>query len=335
MAIMVDRLDQVMPVKTELERRREVAPADAKPFEQVVTIFDLLPLAQSQKIPLLNEIRDLLLRAHSHGMLPEDDWTELSAYLPSVPFAALGIDDLPEAMARAFTEKDGTRGRIVFITPKEGRSISDGHYLELWADSFRAIQLPNGEVIRGSGRAVIFADTLKAVVEDAPKAMAASLAGTWLVVLAAFRGGRASWAVLATLMLGVAAMVAFLAIKQLKLNFLSFVTLPITFGIGVDYAVNVMQRLRLCGRDNIHRVIVETGGAVVLCSVTTTLGYLSLMLSVNRAIVVFGVTAAAGEVACILAAVLVMPAALIWSTPKSQRGCLGREGPGRFASVDE
>src|SRR5579859_2207048 len=43
MAIMVDRLDQALPVKAELERRRDAAPAAAKPFEQVVTLLDLLP----------------------------------------------------------------------------------------------------------------------------------------------------------------------------------------------------------------------------------------------------------------------------------------------------
>jgi predicted RND superfamily exporter protein len=221
-------------------------------------------------------------------------------------------------MARAFTEKDGTRGRIVYITPKEGNSVWDGHYLERWADSFRNINLPNGEVIHGSGRAVIFADVLVAVVEDAPKAIAASLLGTLLVVIFAFRGRRASWSVLASLMLGVVGMVAFLSFKGIKLNFLNFVALPITFGIGVDYAVNVMQRVRLEGIEKIRDVVIETGGAVVLCSMTTTLGYLSLMLSMNRAIVTFGLAAAAGEVACLLAAVVVLPAALVWQDQRNR-----------------
>ena len=316
MAVMVDRLDQALPVKVELERRRDVAPADAKPFEQVVTLFDLLPDHQNDKIPLLNETRDMMLRARSRGMITEGDWKEISPYLPPTALTLVGVYDLPEQMARAFTEKDGTRGRIVYITPKEGRSIWDGHYLELWADSFRTITLPNGEVIKGSGRAVIFADMLKAVVEDAPKAIAASLAGTILVILIAFRGKRASFGVLATLLLGIAGMVAFLSLKDIKLNFLNFVSLPITFGIGVDYAVNVMQRARHDGVARMRQVIVETGGAVVLCSMTTTLGYLSLMLSSNHAIVTFGLAAAAGEIACILAAVLIMPAVLIWISQK-------------------
>jgi predicted RND superfamily exporter protein len=316
MAIMVDRLDQALPVKSVLEQRRDAAPADAKPFEQVVTIFDLLPKDEAEKVPLLNETRDLLLRAHSHGMFSAKEWADISPYVSPAPVRVVGVADLPEQMARAFTEKDGTRGRIVYITPKDGRSVWDGHYLELWADSFRTITLPNGETIHGSGRAVIFADVIRAVVEDAPKAIVASFAGTWLVVLFAFRGKRAGWTVLLTLLLGVAGMVAFLAVKQLKLNFLNFVALPITFGIGVDYAVNVMERIRREGTENMRQVIIETGGAVVLCSMTTTLGYLALTLSNNLAITSFGLAAAAGEVACILAAVLVMPAALLWLAPK-------------------
>src|SRR5262249_3967475 len=213
-------------------------------------------------------------------------------------------------MARAFTEKDGTRGRIVYITPKEGRSIWDGRYLELWADSFRTITLPNGEVINGSGRAVIFADMLKAVVEDAPRAIAASLLGTAVVVVIAFRGRRTSLGVLATLLLGVAGMVAFLAAKDIKLNFLNFVALPITFGIGVDYAVNVMQRARHDGVAKMRKVIVETGGAVGLCSLTTTLGYFSLTFSTNRAIATFGLAAPAAAMSCTLAPLPATPALL-------------------------
>ena len=63
-----------------------------------------------------------------------------------------------------------------------------------------------------------------------------------------------------------AGMVAFLSLKDIKLNFLNFVSLPITFGIGVDYAVNVMQRARADGVARMHHIIVETGGAVVACS---------------------------------------------------------------------
>jgi predicted RND superfamily exporter protein len=49
-----------------------------------------------------------------------------------------------------------------------------------------------------------------------------------------------------------------------------------------------------------------------LCSLTTTLGYLALLRSINQAIRGLGMLAVMGEVACLFAAVLVLPAALVW-----------------------
>ena len=99
---------------------------------------------------------------------------------------------------------------------------------------------------------------------------------------------------------------------EVKLNFLNFIALPITFGIGVDYAVNVMQRYRHEGPGGALTAVRETGGAVVLCSMTTTLGYLALVGSVNYAVRSLGTAAVLGEIACLLAAVIVLPAALTW-----------------------
>ena len=95
---------------------------------------------------------------------------------------------------------------------------------------------------------------------------------------------------------------------HVKLNFFNFAALPITFGIGVDYAINVVQRYRADGSRDIRAALRTTGGAVVLCSLTTILGYLALLGSHNRAIRSLGVIAVVGEISCLLAAVTVLPA---------------------------
>src|SRR5208283_1683134 len=116
---------------------------------------------------------------------------------------------------------------------------------------------------------------------------------------------RAGAAVLFALLVGVAWMTGALALKAAKLNFLNFMALPITFGIGVDYAVNIAHRAAQIG-DPIAAVR-HTGGAVILCSLTTLLGYLALVRSANLGIRSLGVAAVLGEVTCLLAAVLVLP----------------------------
>jgi hypothetical protein len=314
-AILVDRLDQVDPLVTELNRRRDVAPPDKKPFSKVVSIYSLLPDHQPEKLALLAEIKTKILKAHRRGFMSDADWKKVQPEIPDA-LVPLGIADLPEDLARPFSEKDGTRGRVLYIVPTEHAGVYDAHYLMRWADAFREVKLPNGDVIRGSGNPVIFSDMLIAIREDAPKAIALSFVGTMLVILAAFRGRREGWLTLAILTLGLSWLVAVCTIHGVKLNFLNFVALPISIGVGADYALNMMSRREKDRVSPIERVIVETGGAVILCSMTTTLGYLVLLLSINKAVQSFGFLAATGEIATLLAAVLVMPSVL-WIIERS------------------
>jgi predicted RND superfamily exporter protein len=89
---------------------------------------------------------------------------------------------------------------------------------------------------------------------------------------------------------------------------MNFVALPITLGVGADYAANIWARLRSDGAERLRAVIAETGSAVALCSLTTVLGYSSLLLSRNRALRSFGMLADLGELACLTAAMVALPA---------------------------
>ncbi|MES1187384.1 MAG: MMPL family transporter [Myxococcales bacterium] len=309
-AIVTDRVDQVQPLEAELERRRKAAPQDLQPFEKTVSIFSLLPSDQAAKLPLIAEMRDRIERGRKRGFISDDDWSKIEKHLPRGELRPIEIADLPEQAARNFTERDGTRGRIVFIAPAKGFSIWDAKYLMRWADSFRHVTLPNGEVIHGSGRAVIFADMIHSVGEDAPRAIFASALGTILVILVAFRGNRLALGVFVPWLVGIASLVGFMFIKQIHLNFLNFVAIPITIGIGAEYAHNMMQRYRFEGAGKLRHVVRATGGALMLCSLTTSIGYFALLFSINKGIHSFGLSAAVGELTCIAATVLWLPALL-------------------------
>ncbi len=338
-AIAVDRLDQVLPLQRALEKRRDAAPPGHKPFERVVTIYSLLPSDQDKKIALVKDALSYVERAYQKHFISADERKRVADFVKEDKLQPIGIQDLPSQMAESFTEKDGTRGRLVYLVPTNGRSVWDGHYLIEWADSFRRTQLPDGSVVEGSGRSVIYADMIMAVRDDAPKSLLVSMIATLLIVFVAFRQRGSGLWVMGTVVTGLTWTLAVLAIWKsawpwdpgghlvihgMKLNFLNFVALPITIGLGADYGVNVIQRYRLAGDDNVQKVVVETGGAVILCALTTILGYLALTLSVNQAIRSFGIAAATGEIACVTLAVLVLPSALTWRKARRRR----RQAPG-------
>jgi predicted exporter len=317
MVVLTDTPEDARELEKKLKADWDAAPQGRKPFADVHTLWSLVADDQSAKVPVLLEIGDVLERARARGFITDADWKKVKDAIPPHDLAPYGIGDLPESLARPFAEKDGTRGRLVVIEPEPG-AANDLHYLIRYSNSFRETRLPSGKIVRGSGRAVIFADILNSVVKDIPKAVSLSLGLTILAVLVTFRkGGWHALSVLFALLVGVAGEVLFLYFADVKISFMNFAALPITFGIGVDYAVNVAQRYRADGSRDILGALRTTGGAVVLCSLTTTLSYLALIGSLNRAIRSLGTIAAVGEVSCLLAAVLVLPS--LWLIVERRR----------------
>ena len=72
----------------------------------------------------------------------------------------------------------------------------------------------------------------------------------------------------------------------------------------------MMQRYRFEGSGKLRHVVRATGGALMLCSLTTSIGYFALLFSINKGIHSFGLSAAVGELTCIAATVLWLPALL-------------------------
>ena len=210
-------------------------------------------------------------------------------------------------------EQDGAVGLLLRVEPA-GESW-DGGYLVRWADALREVRTPSGDEPTLVGRAPIFADIEQTVLRDGPKAVLLSLLATMILSILTFRTLRERLLTVMALLLGILWMAGSMAFLGMRLNFLNFVAFPISFGNGVDYAVNVMRRYSdetTEGHDEpVIHALRATGGAVVLCSLTTIIGYASLFTSANHAINSFGAAMVISEVTCLLSAVLTMPAALI------------------------
>ncbi len=314
-AIVVDRVEDAVRLREELERR---GADENEPWGDVHSIQSLLPDDQEEKIPILADIRKLLLDSRKY--VDDEAIEEIDEHIPPETIESLTYSDVPVEVASMFTEKDDTRGRIIVVTQREGFSTWDGRYLIRWSDALRALRTESGERPALAGRAPVFADMISAIWTDGPKAILASFAATLLLVLFAFRDLRQRLFTMAALLLGIAWMAGTMALAGMKLNFLNFIAFPITFGNGADYGVNVMRRYAseetLPNEERVRTAIGETGGAVVLCSLTTIIGYLTLFTSANLALNSFGAAMAISEVTCLLAAVVTMPALLLRFGPK-------------------
>jgi predicted RND superfamily exporter protein len=164
---------------------------------------------------------------------------------------------------------------------------------------------------RLAGSIPLTSDILDSIDSDAPIASMVAFIGVTVMVLAVLRLQAASLYVLGSLIMGVLWLAGVMMFLRIKINFCNFIAFPITLGIGVDYAVNVMTRWVQDGRRDISGAVRSTGSAVILCSTTTIIGYSSLLLAKNRALYYFGLLAVSGELTCIVTAILALPALLV------------------------
>jgi predicted RND superfamily exporter protein len=319
MVVLTDDPRDTPVVAAILRRTRDAAPPGMRPFADVHTLNDLVPPNQAERLARLQSLARRLARVRARGGIDDAAWARLAPLLPSPGLTPFTAEDLPPELVDPFTERDGTRGRILYIEQTRGQSDSNLHYLLRLADAFRQIRLPDGRVVLGSGRAVIFADLLRASLIDMPRSVLLSLALTAVTVTLLFRRARAVAMVLGSLGLALAFMLAAMDLVGVRLNFINFIALPITFGIGIDYAVNVYGRFEQERSLGILAAMRGVGGPVILCSLTTSLGYLALLRSHNQAVRSLGAVAVLGEMTCLLAALLALPAALLWHTQRHPR----------------
>jgi hypothetical protein len=330
MVVLADRPDQAPHIVRLLEERRDRAPPHARTIHEIASLASVLPKDQERKLPLIAEIRSLLTGSALKWLTPSQR-EEVRRNLPPADLRPVAAADVPEPIARAFTEKDGRRGTLVYVSPMDSW---DGRVLLRFADRVRDIELGSGERIRSSGSPVIFADMLQAILTDGPKAGIASLAGVVVLLLFAFGLSRAAPLALGAVLLGLLWTVGFLGARHLfppelaqwgamahevverlpRINFLNFIALPITIGIGADYAVNLLSRYHqesANGGAAARRVVETTGGAVALCSLTTIIGYGALLVADNQALVSFGWLAMLGELMCLAVILCLLPAVLV------------------------
>jgi len=171
--------------------------------------------------------------------------------------------------------------------------------------------LPSGKLIESSGELVVFADVLRAMRRDATRLTLAAAVLVLLVLALLTRRLGSFLRVAAALVAGVAVMAGIAVALGLRINFFNFVALPTTFGIGIDYAINIEERIRQRGAGALPAALGEAAPAVVLASLTSIIGYASLLTADSQALASFGALAVIGELACVAVAIVVLPA--LWA----------------------
>jgi predicted RND superfamily exporter protein len=301
----------------EVEARvRESADHGAlKPFvARVISVEDVLPPDQEAKIAETEKLRrDITPKIRS--LLKPEDEKRLDKVLGDGVLKPIRAEDLPPTLTTGMRERDGSLGRAILVYPRPSDALWKADTLHLFVRTLRDLagSASNGGTLPVyiAGGIPLSSDILLSIGRDAPIASLVSFVGVLAVVVIVLRARKASLYVIGALLVGVLWLLGATMALGIKINFSNFIAFPITFGIGVDYAVNVITRYVQDGEHDVSGAVRSTGGAVALCSLTTIIGYSSLLLAKNRALFLFGLLAVLGEIACLTVAVVALPALLV------------------------
>lgn len=307
--LLADKIEDAIPLARAL-MARDQARTGGLCIDHVETAWDRLggePEVVARKLALLGQIRTdidaVLPQLTGHDAELAREWR------PPENLRAPRPEDLPALVRAQFTERNGRFGTPVYVHYKPWYSPSDGRKLIVVAGLTQNVRLDDGRVIPTVSRATVFAEMVQAMSSDGPRATLAAFGVVVIHSLLATRALGPAAMVLGSLLSGILLTVGGAAHLGVRLNFLNFVALPLTFGIGVEYAMNLYDRVEHLGGDP-SLGLRSVGGAVTLCSLTTIIGYGSLLVADNQALQSFGYLAVAGEIACITTALFLLPAAM-------------------------
>ena len=274
---------------------------------QCHSIADFYPRDMDRRRPVIEKLRHDLDAVDDSDVDPKDR-AELADLRRALAQPLPTDADLPPTLSSYFVERDGTIGKLAFVGPRN-EHIEDNLYK--FTDAIRDIHLSNGKTIHSSGELVVFADVLRAMRRDATY-LTIGAALLVLLALAGITKNLGSFVrVGSALIAGVVVMAGVGVLVHQKLNFFNFVALPTTFGIGIDYAINIEERIRQRGRAALADALAQSGPAVVLASMTSIIGYASLVPADSQALSSFGVLAMIGEITCVIVAIVLVPA--LWA----------------------
>lgn len=113
------------------------------------------------------------------------------------------------------------------------------------------------------------------------------------------------------LLVGIGITVAFMVNFNIKFNYMNVIVFPLILGMGIDDSIHMMHRYLEGNKRDVGIMIRQTGRAVLLTSLTTMIGFGSLVLSKHNGLISLGIITVVGVGACLFASLFVLPGLLM------------------------
>ncbi|MFV2069806.1 MAG: MMPL family transporter, partial [Pirellulales bacterium] len=210
------------------------------------------------------------------------------------------LSDLPPSLVRRFVGQDG---HYLLKIYSRG-NIWDMDALRAFVTDVRSV---DPEV---TGKPLQTFEASRQMQQSYIKAAFYSLGAVTLILLIDFR--NLSTALLALLPVGLGTLLLFglLGLLDIPLNPANMIVLPLILGIGIDDGVHVVHDYR--SQRGAYRLTRSTSTAVLMTSLTSMVGFGSLMIASHRGLESLGRVLTIGISCCLVTSLVTLPALLAW-----------------------
>ncbi len=275
------------------------------PAERVETIESVLPAPaeQQRRIEILKRAKRILGSAED---APPQMRDLIERRLSDRSLQPISAADVPAALTQGFKEVDGRFDRVTLIYPSLKINYNDADNVLRFADALQRAQLPPHTVVGGSF--LFMAEIIRLVQAEAPTVVLVVCLLVVMVLVPIFlkQPRRVLICIVTVAAVAFSAQAIMLAVG-VRVNMFNFAAVPITIGVGSDYVVNLFGAMDAFACDA-RQAAARMGGAILLASLTTVVGYLSLVIAQSGALRTFGWAAVLGEVMAVCTVLLVLPA---------------------------
>jgi len=212
------------------------------------------------------------------------------------------LTDLPEGLVTRFV---GQRGRFLLKIYGKG-NLWDMDAMERFVRDVRSVDK------HATGNPLQTYEASRQMKRSYEQAALFALMGIIIVIYLDFRSLAYTFMALVPLAVGMLQTFGILGLLGIPLNPANMVSLPLILGIGVESGVHVLHDFR-CQKGP-YRLSSSTGFAVMLMTLTTMVGFASLMIASHRGLQSLGRVLTIGMSCCLFSSLVLLPALLVLVT---------------------
>ena len=218
----------------------------------------------------------------------------------SVDVSPVSVAEIPESLRKRYVSQNG----VYLITVYPSVDIWDIAQREEFMGQLR--QVDSGV----TGNAIHMFESTRLMRDGYFQGGVYAMVAIFIYILVSFGNIRATLIVLLPVVAGAMWTVGIMDLAGISFNLANLVILPLIIGIGVVNGVHLVHRYREETDKNVNVLSRSTGQGVVLSSLTTMIGFGSLMVADYQGVYSLGLVLTLGVGCCLVASITVLPAML-------------------------